>query len=147
MDNLEREDKKLNVLKNGALQDPVTGKIVKPGRPVITSENAHEFHRMRREKAIAAIQRGIITGTNAKTPFQGLSMIAAAQARLAMDEKRGRASTEAFKALLVAGGFVPSKHDVSALSANTVTVTLSNDALLRLADLFSSEIQSRKENA
>jgi hypothetical protein len=101
---------------------------------------------MRREKAIAAIQRGIITGTNAKTPFQGLSMIAAAQARLAMDEKRGRASTEAFKALLVAGGFVPSKHDAS-VSANTVTVTLSNDALLRLADLFSSEIQSRKENA
>lgn len=110
---------------------------------LITRETAYEYHRLRRERAIEAIEQGIIEGTGAPDLRKALSTLAVAQTRIALDPDNKRAATEAYKALLVSGGFVLSKGDQQTTPAGN-TLSLSNDVLLRLVDVLSGELSRRK---
>lgn len=71
------------------------------GLPLITSENAHSFHRMRKEKTLRAIEERVMDVTKTKIPSDAIGRIVAKRAEIAMRDK-GRVGNEAAKIVLAA---------------------------------------------
>lgn len=52
----------------------------------ITSENAHSFHKMRKEKVLKAIEAGVMRVTDAPNPAEAIGYIVSKRAELAMTD-------------------------------------------------------------
>jgi len=111
------DGKQARQLPNGAILAIDTGKIVAnpaaSGQPGATSGITTENHRDIREKLFErrlqsqlAAGSGMAKGTMTAGELQAWEKIAAAQAGLALDVERGRASTEAARFLGAATGFL-----------------------------------------
>lgn len=129
----------LVVARNGALRDPVTGRIIAnpPGGPTtaIDPSVAAAYSRRRwqlyRQAAADAVKRA----NPANTPYAAWGVIVERQAALAADIERGRASTEAARFVGSALGALDRPPEGQA-RGGTADVTLPGDTLRRLiADL------------
>ena len=138
-DDADQPASQLIPAKNGALRDPVTGRIVAnpPGGTInaITPANSGEYQRMYAQKRIEAelaAGRGMarIAGGS---ELDAWSDIAEQQARLAIDTEKGRASTEASRFVCQAAGFIAERGRSSPeTGANTLQITLTNDAIMQI---------------
>ena len=129
---------------SGLIQDATTGYIVKPApRTLITEDNSTAYHRARRERAIEAAERGILAGLPddviAADVFGGMEVVIAAQTRLALDTKKGRASTEAAKMILAAAELLPQRTAApSGDSGDSATITIPAAFAARLVALVAA---------
>ena len=107
---IERDPERYRITANGSTQDLKTGRIVKappPGQNTFDDpERAREAARTRIERARAAAHAGLRNASHVgTTALETWSKIVEAQARLAMDGKRGRDSTNAAKFVGTAAGY------------------------------------------
>ena len=108
--------------KNGALRDPKTGKVVAnpPGGPTtaITAETSQAMHKLREEDRINGAYKGLLIAAgldkdsveNRRAVKEAIPIYVAAQGRLALNEMAGRASTEAFRAVMQFADLWPDKQ-------------------------------------
>ena len=129
----------LRVLKNGALADPETGRIVANpggGKSAITPANTSEFAKLRAERyrqaAVAGMRRAA-SASGAGTSGAAWGYIVEKQSELATMIDKGRSSTEAARfvgsAIGVLGG--PKQAEQG---QNGVNQVLPGDTLRRLLD-------------
>lgn len=69
--------------------------------PVITSENARDYHRMRKQKILDAIEQSVMDVTRTKLPSQAIGAIVGRRAEIAMKDD-SRVGNEAAKIVLQA---------------------------------------------
>lgn len=67
----------------------------------ITSENARDFHRMRKEKTLKAIEEGVMRVTDAPNPAEAIARIVSKRASIAMKDET-RVGNDAAKIVLLA---------------------------------------------
>jgi hypothetical protein len=67
--------------------------------PLITSENAHEYHKMRKDKILRAIESRVMDITKTKIPADAIGAIVAKRAKIAMEDNT-RIGNEAAKIVL-----------------------------------------------
>ena len=80
------------------------------GANPITPDTAPAMLAIREEKRLAAFQDTLAAHPDCRTDYDGLRMIADAQLTLAADPDAGRASTEAAKFYLSAGGYMQDRR-------------------------------------
>jgi len=124
------------------------GRIIVPGRSAFTPETAvaaaHASHKKRRENAIEAAKKGILAGLSTdeiivKSPWGGMSIIIAAQARLAIDISKGNASTQAARFVLEQADILVKAEEEQ---KQVEGLSLDQGTALKLAEL----IMSNKSN-
>ena len=128
----------VRTLKNGAIYSMDTKRIIAApprDRQAITSENAHEYHELSRQKRLEAVYRGLATGTKRSNAHDAVEAIVAKQAELAMAIDRGRASTEAARFSFQAGELIQDRRN-DASGGLSVTAHVSGDALAGLFSLL-----------
>lgn len=69
--------------------------------PIITSDNVHEYHRMRKEKILLSIEKSVMDVTKTKIPAEAVGRIVGKRAEIAMKDKT-RVGNEAAKIVLQA---------------------------------------------
>lgn len=107
----EKEENKshLRELKNGAIYDMNVGHIVKAppnDRQIINQETARDFHKLRKEKALAAIQSGMKSARDTfQHEYDAIEAMTQSITRIALDNGN-RDAVLAYKTLLEKGQFV-----------------------------------------
>ena len=89
-------------LKNGAMQDPATGRIVAND---LDSDTARQMANKRWERARQAVKDALMAHPDAATDTQGLQMIAEAQVELASSPEAGSPATRAAQFIWEKGGY------------------------------------------
>ena len=127
------------IAKNGAIRDPVSGRIVANpggGTTAITPANASEYHQLyaqKRLEAELAAGRGLArVAVSGPSEFDAWADIAANMGGLALqsDPKYGRVSVEAARVVGQMTGFIAERgRNTGELPANTLQITLNNDGL------------------
>ena len=87
--------------------------VLPENAPVITSENAHEYHRMRKQKILDAIESKLKDVTKTKLPADAIAEIVGKRARIAMTDDT-RTGNEAAKIVLSAVDAYQDKTNVTA---------------------------------
>jgi hypothetical protein len=112
-DKISTDDGNIRTLSNGALYDYSRGRIIAnpPGGPTtkITKESSPIYHEMKKEERISAAYEALVSVADSRDIRSALPVFVAAQARLAMNEMAGRASTEAFRAVMQFAELWPDK--------------------------------------
>jgi hypothetical protein len=131
----------LRVLANGAVYDERQHKIVKMNPEmnphVITKENSQIMHQKRREQTRLRLMSGMKKGLGAPTFGYAVELIGEAQAMLAADASKGRASTYAFRTLWEALGLWHTAGDDTGTQPGlTVSMTgeVANELMRMLAE-------------
>jgi hypothetical protein len=124
------------VAKNGALRDAKTGRIVPGGKitTAITPSNAVAMANSRWQKYHAAAVRGLRSRSASNNALDAWSDIVAAQADLATDTDKGRASTEAARFVAQAVDAVPNRQAAGGGDNPAVALNLNAQALKMLID-------------
>ena len=97
-------------LKNGAMQDPATGRIVAND---LDPETARQMANKRWERARQAVKDALMAHPDSATDTQGLQMIAEAQVELASSSEAGSQATRAAKFIWEKGGYDTPPQQVS----------------------------------
>ena len=77
---------------------------------------------------------------NAGAISDGVEILTNAQVRLALDDGRGRASTEAYKTVLTAAGMWDRPGNQAPGVTNNAQLTISNDLAHRIFDIIDKRI-------
>jgi len=90
---------------NGDIRDD-NGRVLQLGDDrlqvhAITSENARQYHQMRKEKILKAVESGVMRVTNAPDPYAAISRIVERRAEVAMSDNT-RAGNDAARIVLQA---------------------------------------------
>jgi len=121
-----------HVLKNGAIYDDVTHRVVKPSPIKITSATALELHQARKEKAVKVALHALACENSKKDNrwTSGLDDIMRAQIRLAKEENAY--STRAAEFVVKSAGL--SVDDKQTQSPGGMSITMDRDTAMRVVE-------------
>jgi hypothetical protein len=100
--------------------------VLPENAPVITSENAHEYHKMRKEKILRAIESHVMDVTKTNIPADAIGRIVAKRAEIAMTDDT-RTGNEAAKIVLAALDAYQPKQDETRTNVLRHEYTLDDD--------------------
>jgi hypothetical protein len=103
------DPERYQVTSNGTVKDLANGGrfiACDPSRNpyAINKDNAHEMHKLRRERTIESALRGIARGAKVDDPFLGVELMTGSITEMVMD-KKGKVA-EQFRAVLLAAGLI-----------------------------------------
>lgn len=104
--------------------------VLPEGLPAITSDNAHNYHRMRKEKILRAIEAKVMDVTKTNIPADAVGAIVAKRAAVAMNDD-GKVGNDAARIVLQAIDAYQDKVEKSTVTRNEYAMDAETLAILR----------------
>ena len=136
---IQADGERYRELKNGAVYDMESKRIVANpggGTTAITQANASEIGNIYREQRAAAAREEIADRKGKGDLIVGIRALTGNQIDLASDIERGRASTEAYKTVMMAAGMWDRPGQSANNLANSTQVSLPNEIAHRILDIL-----------
>jgi hypothetical protein len=121
---IEYKGKQAREYPDGSIRDELGRMVTKldNGGHDITPTNAHEYHKMRKEKILKAVEDGLMRVTDAPNPAEAIGRLVEKRARLAMTDNT-RVGNDAAKIVLAALDALPDrKQEVTQVQRNEYVI-------------------------